>query len=211
MNDMAFFGQYLCFNTNSKKDGAALMSSDCIVGDIYTLESEFYEAQKRAWLINPFGKKIGFFNEQNSNLIALKQAQGYHCCALLTCVVFSEIPHPSNYWGEVALLCFKKNTSASKQLIQEISAQLAQGRKPDLAISKQKLDSLEQSKELIFTHFESYPSLETGEVFLKKRRRFVDNLVIQGRERRLGCMIISWVFLLFIVSLVVIFLNTCSH
>ena len=50
-----YFGTYARFETKSKKDAAALLGADNLVGDVFELEFIVRDKKNVAWLKNRFG------------------------------------------------------------------------------------------------------------------------------------------------------------
>ena len=74
-----YFGTYETFKTPSQKEGGALMGSDNLVGDRYSIELEMEEGAHRAWVVNRFGKRIGFFEPGSSRCCAPKGWSSWRC------------------------------------------------------------------------------------------------------------------------------------
>ena len=54
------------------------------------------------------------------------------------------------------------------------------------------------------------PAREKGTVILKSRQKVSEKLIEQGRQKNIGCYIVSWLFLLGVVALLVFGLKSCG-
>ena len=56
-----YIGTYQTFQTVSRKEAADLIGADNLIGDRYTIECTIEDGIQKAWLVNRFQKRIGFF------------------------------------------------------------------------------------------------------------------------------------------------------
>ena len=202
-----YFGKYARFETASKKDAAALLGADNLVGDIYDIDIEIDNGTHRAWLISRFNARIGYLDEKTSRKLSLLKAQGLTCKAILSFVAFTESSEEGKYWGEVALICYNSaHADAFAIFLQAVSKKLGEGVRPKIDFGADGADKI------VDTHGEwmpkqtvSYPDRgqNKGTAIIKRRRSMTDRLVEQGRAGNKGCYIVSWIFLLALVALIV--------
>ena len=57
-----YFGTYQTFRTASRQEAAALLGSDNLVGDEYTIDCVLEEGEHKAWMVNRFGARVGYFD-----------------------------------------------------------------------------------------------------------------------------------------------------
>lgn len=203
-----YFGEYVRFETGSKKDAAQLIGPDNLIGDIYGIECEIIDGVHRAWLISRFDKKIGFFDPESSKDIGIKEAQGMVCKAILVFVAFSEDEEGGYYWGEVGLICYSPAYADEMTMfIDGIRRKIAEGIKPKISLDRSSVSKIiESGGSWMPNQSVSYPDMQKGTTYIKRRRSMTDKLIEQGRAGNKGCYFISWAFLLVIVALVVYFI-----
>ena len=113
-----YSGTYESFDTPSKKDAAVLLGADNLVGDKYRVDIELENGEHRAWLVNRFDKRIGFFDASFSRKLSILQARGFEIIALLSFVAYTDHPDPGYYWGEMAVIGYdKRNKEAFDVLL----------------------------------------------------------------------------------------------
>ena len=64
MSDIGYFSMYARFETESKEDAAAFLGADNIIGDAFSIEQEYVDGKRTAWIVNPFGKRMGTIDEK---------------------------------------------------------------------------------------------------------------------------------------------------
>lgn len=207
-----YFGTYHAFKTPSKKDAADLMGPNNLVGDRYTVDCTLEDGAHRAWLVNRFGTRVGFFEEDFSRKLSLLAADGMTLAALLSFVAFSEQPEPGEYWGQMAVIAYAPAYAEEfEPFIAGVSALLGKGIRPKLSFEGAAVEKVIESKGAWMpSERESVPSKEKGMALLKTRRGFTDGLVEAGRSGNKGCYILSWAFLLALVAAIVIALKSCG-
>ncbi len=207
-----YFGTYQTFRTASKKDAALLMGSDCLVGDTYQVQVELEDGQHRAWLVNRFGARVGFFDESFSRRVSLMLADGMTVVAILSFVAFSEQPEPGEYWGQAAVIAYSpRYADEFMKFIGGVAALIAKGIRPQLNFEGAAVDKvIESGGEWVPSDREPLPKKERGMALLKTRRSFTDSLVEAGRSGNKGCYFLSWAFLLALVAAVVVGLKSCG-
>lgn len=106
MSDTGYYGSYADFTCPDRKAAPAFMNSDNIVGDPFTIEMDYSGNKRQAWIVNPFGFRMGVLNEKTAKQVDLCNAKGWKTVALLACVAFKEEPKPGEYWGQVAIISY---------------------------------------------------------------------------------------------------------
>ena len=212
MPSIPYFGTYARFNTSSKKDGAALMGPDNLVGDIYNIEFRVENGRTTAWMINRFGAHIGFFDAKTSRQLSLCKAQDMTLKALLAFVAYDEAPDPGVYWGEVALVCYPASEAEIFEVyIETLSKRMAQGIRPEIDLNEQGYQHVVDSngswtpKETV-----PLPKMKSGSAFVKTRRSLSESLIEQGRKGNKGCYFVSCLFLVAVVVLIVFTFRACG-
>lgn len=201
----SYFGKYERFETVSKKDAAALLSADNLVGDVYDIEVEIENGVQRAWLVSRFDKRIGYFDVNVSRKLSLLKAQGLTCKSILSYVAFTDHPDDGVYWGNVAVICYNPAYSDEfGNFMEQVSKKLSDGVRPKIDFGNDGADKvIESDGTWMPKQTVSYPDKDKGTAIIKRRRSVTDKLVEQGRAGNKGCYVISWVFLLALVALVV--------
>ena len=95
MSDIGYFSTYARFETESKEDAAAFLGADNIIGDAFSIEQEYIDGKRTAWIVNPFGKRMGTIDEKTAEKVDLCNAKGWNTVALLALVAFTEKPEPA--------------------------------------------------------------------------------------------------------------------
>ena len=212
MPSIPYFGTYARFSTSSKKDGAALMGPDNLVGDIYDIDFLVENGQTTAWMINRFGAQIGFFDAKTSRGLSLYKAQDMTLKALLSFVAYDESPDPGAYWGEVAVICYPPSEAeVFETYIKDLSKRMAQGIRPEVDLDEQRYQRVIDSKgSWTPTATIPLPKMKPGSAFVKTRQSLFEGIVEQGRKGNKGCYLISCLFLAAIVVLIVVALRACG-
>ena len=207
-----YYGNYTHFEALSKKDAAALLGSDNIVGDVFSLENDMVDGQHRTWIVNKFGKRVGYLEEKASKKMSLLQAEGLECKAILSFVAFSDHPDEGHYWGEVGIVCYSPAYEDDFAVfISKVSKSIGDDVRPQLALGESAVSKIIESHgEWMPKQTVSIPKVEKGTAILKRRRSGMDKMVELGRSGNKGCYVISWVFLLAIVALIIFGLHSCG-
>lgn len=207
-----YFGTYARFETASKREAAALLGADNLVGDMFEIVFETEADTSVAWLRNRFGGMIGYFDTETSRTLNVLSARGWNLHAILSFVAFSDSPKPGYYWGQAALLCFdKKYKQAFDVFLKNISKRLAGGVRPDISLGEQGIEKVIESGG-VWTPKDTVklPPKEEGTAIVKDSRKFSEKLIEQSRQGNKGCYAASWVLLLGIVALILFSLKTCG-
>lgn len=207
-----YFGTYARFDTRSKKDAAALLGADNLIGDVFEIVFQTDEGSSVAWMKNRFGQLIGFFDSSFSRELSILAARGWKLQALLSFVAFTDRPEPGHYWGQAAVICFDANLEQTiTPFIASTSARLSDGVRPDVDLGEQAVDQLVSSNGTwVPKKTVPFPQKEEGTVIMKSRRKMSEKLIEQGRKGNKGCYAISWLFLLLLVALALFGLKSCG-
>lgn len=207
MADIGYHGSYAKFITEDRNTAASFMGTDNIVGDRFTIESHYENGERTGWVVNRFGKPIGEIDQSVLDRVEVLKAKGWTVCALLVFVAFTEEPAPGYYWGEVALIAYDpKNEEAFSNWVDLVGTKLAGGVRPDLKLGTKGFNQVLESNGSWFpTGRHQLPPKQKGTAFVKTERSSTERLVNQARKGNIGCTVASWVFLLAVVALIVVF------
>lgn len=207
-----YYGNYAHFEALSKKDAAALLGSDNIVGDVLSLENQLEHGEHTTFLVNRFGKRIGYLDAKDSKKMSLLQAEGLECKALLSFVAFTDHPDEGHYWGQVGIICYSPAYADDFAFfINNVAKSLGDNVRPQLALGESAVDKIIEShgtwmpKQTV-----SMPKTEKGTAVLKRRRSTMDKVVELGRSGNKGCYVVSWAFLLGLVALIIFGFHSCG-
>lgn len=212
MPELSYYGTYADFQTESKRDGAILMNADCIVGDRYEIEISNEKGSRTAWLKNKFGARVGYFDEKTCYELSLCEAKGWKLVGILSFVAFSEEPEPGRYWGQAAIISYPEmHSELFDPFVERVRKLISTGTRPQLNLGQQAFAELQKAPESwVPNGREPMPARDRGTVILKSREKFSEKLIEQGRKKNVGCYIVSWVFLLAVVTLVLFGLKSCG-
>jgi hypothetical protein len=212
MSDAEFFGTYTDFSCPDRKAAAGFMGSDNLVGDPYTIEMDYESGQRTAWIVNPFGFRMGVISEKIAQKIDVFEAKGWKTVALLACVGFTEEPKPGNYWGQVVILSYSpEHAEAFDAFTKTIGEQLSKGIRPAVNLGKDGISRVLQSKGTwIPTGRVPLPKEKKGSMIFKKERSSTDKLVAQARKSRIGCTVVSWGFVIIVVAAIIFAMHSCG-
>lgn len=212
MQNERYFGSYARFETENKKDGAALMGSDCIIGEFFTLEFRPFQGTNRAWIINPYGADVGYLDPQISHKLDILTVRGWKLNVIFALAAFTDTPEGGGYWGEVALICYEPSVENDfLPFAKNIASTIGKGIRPQIDLSNQALDSIAKSHgDWQPSQRAALPPIDKKSAILKKSRSFTDSMVQEGRKGNVGCYIISWAFLLIVVAAIIFELKSCG-
>lgn len=198
-----FFACYHDFSTVSKSDAAVLLGADCLVGDVLTIQLTLDE-EHRAWLISRFDQRIGYFDEKFSRELSILAARGLTLCAILSFTAFTDQPEPGYYWGQAAVIGYKKGNPAFETFIDNIADKIGDGVRPLLDLGSQSVQKIiESNGSWVPTQTIPLPEKKRGTALLKTHRSLSEKLIEKGRAGNRGCYAISWIFLLALVALII--------
>lgn len=212
MEQNDYFGTYERFETVSKKEAAALIGADNLVGDQFSICFKTEDGVITAWLVNRFGAEIGYFSPSFSRQLSILHARNFTLVGLLSYVAFTSTPEPGHYWGEVAVVGYSSALDrVAPSFIQAVGQKLQDGIRPDIALGAQGVNQMQESGGA-WTPKQSLGPVakEQNTVVLKDHRKLSEKAIEQGRKGNIGCYIVSWAFLLALVALLVFALKSCG-
>lgn len=159
-----YIGTYQTFQTVSRKEAADLIGADNLIGDRYTIECTIEDGIQKAWLVNRFQRRIGFFEPAYSRSLSILKAQGMELTALLSFVAFTDHPEPGYYWGEAAVIAYDPAyRGAMEPFIAGLSKEMAKGRRPRVHLETKGVDQIIQSQgSWLPTDTVPYPAKKKG-------------------------------------------------
>ncbi|MEF9875470.1 MAG: hypothetical protein RR934_03465 [Gordonibacter sp.] len=210
--DTAYVGFYARFDTLSKKEAAALLGADNLVGDMFDIVFETEEGNTIAWMKNRFGKLVGFFDAKTTHQLRVLKARDWHTEALLSFMAFTDRPEPGHYWGEAAVICFSPDQSEIfSQFSEGIANRLMDGVRPDIDLGEQGIKQvIESGGSWLPSKSVPLPKGQTGTVIMKNSRKISEKFIEQGRKGNKGCYLISWIFLIALAGSIVVALKSCN-
>lgn len=197
-----YAGSYERFTTPSKNDASILLGADCLVGDRFSIEFETTSSGTRAWMVNKFGARTGYFSPDVSRQLQIYQARGWKLTALLSFVAYTDSPDPGEYWGDAALICYdpRNHAEAFELFISSIGKLMQDSIRPDVALGADGVSHIIESNGTWLPNVRiELPKKEQGMAVLKRRRKLSERLIEQGRAGNKGCYAISWIFIALIV------------
>ena len=212
MTKIGYFATYARFDTVDKEAAAAFLGADNIVGDTFTIDHEVTPDSDKAWIVNPFGKKMGYLEPKTASQVDLCKAKGWTTIAILALVAFSEEPSPGLYWGEVVIISYDpKYESDFSVFVEGIRKQISKGVRPKVTLGPDSLQTIISSHgNWLPTDRVALPKKEKGTAWVKTDRTGTEALVGQARKGNIGCTIGAWAFLLALVALIVFGLHSCG-
>ncbi len=207
-----YFGTYARFETVSKREAAALLGADNLVGDAFDIVFETNDGTTVAWMKNRFGALIGFFDPALSRQLKIFSARGWKLRAMLSFLAFTDAPKPGHYWGQAAVMCYDTTYEHMFDIFVEgVAKRLAAGTRPDIALGEKGADSvIESNGSWIPKDTVRLPNEEEGTVIVKASRKLSERLIEQSRSGNKGCYVASWVFLLVVVAAALFGLKSCG-
>lgn len=207
-----YFGTYQTFQTASKKEAADLIGADNLVGDRYRIECTIEEGEQRAWLVNKFDHRVGYFDPSFSRELSIMQAQGMSLVALLSFVAFTDHPEPGYYWGEAAVIGFNPSLKDSiDPFVVQVATSLKKAVRPVVDLQGSAVDRMISSQgNWLPKDTVPFPAPEKGTAILKNHQSITDRLVEETRKGNKGCYVVSWVFLLALVAAALFGLKSCG-
>ena len=210
--DNRYFGAYETFETPSSKEGGALMGSDNLVGDRYSLDFEMEGGAHRAWVVNRFGRRIGFFDAQASRRLQLQRARGLKLVALLSYVGFRREGKAGSYFGECAVMGYHPAYEEPfSRFLDGVGSRLGDGVRPQVDLGEEgaariiETEGEWQPKQVL-----GAPQLPEGSVVMKQRRSLADKAVEQGRAGNKGCYAVSILFIVAALGAVALGVAACA-
>ena len=194
--------------------GIDFMGADNLVGDKYTIDIRDEESGYRAYLVNRFGKDIGYLENRMIRPVQLAQAKGWNTDAFLSFVAFTEgkdEENPSYYWGQMAVLLYDSRIADKMSAFEEqLSKKMADGGRPQVDFGAQSIEKLLKDKTWFPTDKASMPKMGKGSSVVKDHRTPNERLIEQSRKGNIGCYILSWAFIIGIVVFIAFILHSCG-
>lgn len=212
MSEIGYFGTYADFSCPDRKAATAFMNSDNLVGDPFTIEMDYSEKKRQAWIVNPFGFRMGVLSEKVAQKIDVCAAKGWKTVALLACVAFTSDSKPGEYWGQVVIISYDPTyEEAFAPFVKTIGENLAKGIRPAVDLGNDGVKRVIESKGLwVPSGRVPLPKLKKGEAYLKTERSSTDKLVAQARKTRVGCTVVSWAFIIIVVAVIIFAMQSCG-
>lgn len=203
LTDSSYRGFYARFDSPDKSVGSLLMGPDNIVGDSFQIIFKNEEDRVVAWLKNKFDKELGYFDVDASRLLQLAHARNQEIRTILSFVAYSDEPDPGLYWGEVAIFCFNPAYSEEMNAFVDRCAQkLAEGIRPNIDLGSSAVSNIFSDENWLPSDTVPFPEKTTGMAILKRQQSLSEKMIEQGRNRNVGCYIVSWGFILFIIIMI---------
>lgn len=207
-----YFGTYHRFKTASKDAGGALMSADNLVGGTFAIEFDHDDTGQVAWLVNPFGKRVGFFDGAFSRTLQVYAARGFALTAVLSYVAFRNAPSPGEYFGECAVMAYDPaDAAAFERFADAVAARMADGTRTKVDLGPEAAERVASSggawlpKQTV-----PMPQAESGVVVMKARQSALDKVVEQGRAGNKGCYAASVLIMAVVVAAALLGFASCA-
>ena len=207
-------GEYVRFTALDSK-GADFMGADNLVGDCYEIEICDENGNYRAYLVNRFGKRVGYLDNRIIRPVQLAQAKDWFAHAFLSFVAFTAAKDeetPAQYWGQVAVLLYDSSIAASMETFEKkLSRKMADGARPQVDFGASALDQLLKDPNGWFpTNKAHKPKMEKGSSIVKDHQTPNERLVEQARTKNKGCYVVSWAFIIAVVATVLFGMRSCG-
>lgn len=212
MSENGYFGCYTDFSCPDREAATAFMGADNLVGDPYTVEMDYESGKRQAWIVNPFGFRMGVLSEKIAQKIDVFEAKGWTVVALLACVSFADDPKPGKYAGQVVLIAYDQaNAGSFDMFVKTIGEQLGKGIRPAVDLGADGIRKvIESGGAWVPTGRVPLPKLKKGSVYIKSERSNTDRLVAQAREKRIGCTVASWGFIIVVIAAIIFAMKSCG-
>lgn len=200
-----FYGKYVIGKATSKISGGELLSADNIIGDVYDIVCEYNNGIYITYARNRFNKKPCYFDEDVSRETYILKNKGFRLFAILTLVGFtySDDEENSNYWAEFALIGFKESDNdIFLPFVEAFTNEIDKGVRPTLDFSNENIKEIQDGNYSVLNSKQPLPKKEKGTVFMKTHRKISEKFIEMGRKKKLGCYLVSILFLFVIVIVV---------
>lgn len=207
-----YIGTYQTFQTVSRKEAANLIGADNLIGDRYSIECTIEDGVQKAWLVNRFDQRVGYFEPKYSRELSILKAQGMTLVAVLSFVAFTDHPEPGYYWGDVAVFAFDPAYQTTMEtFITSVSKEIGKGRRPRVQLETRGIENIiESNGTWLPSETVPYPAKEKGTALVKTHRSITDRLVEESRKGNKGCYLLSWAFLLSVVAFAIFGMKSCG-
>lgn len=209
-----YAGEYAKFTALDPK-GADFMGADNLVGDCYEVDIRDEDGRYRAYLVNRFGKDVGYLENRMVRPTQLALAKDWVVHAYLSFVAFTaatDEEHPGSYWGQMAILCYDPRIAQAMETFEKrLSSKMADGARPQVDFGAQAIDKLLENPESWFpTDKARMPKMGKGSSVVKDHRTPNERLIEQSRKGNKGCYVVSWAFIIVIIALALYALHSCG-
>lgn len=202
-----YYGEYAKFEA-IKSNGADFMGADNLVGDAYTIDIRDEDSRYKGYMINRFGATVAYLEDRVIRRLQLAQAKGWETRAYLSFVAFTQgtsEENPGRYWGEVALVAYDPRLESVMQpFFKKLSAQMANGARPQVDFGEKSVDRLIESKgEWFPTDTAKRAAMGKETEIIKDHQTPNERLVEQTRKGNIGCYIAAMVFNIAVIALII--------
>lgn len=209
-----YSGEYAKFFA-AAEDGIDFMGADNLVGDKYVIDIRDEADGYKAYLVNRFGKDIGYLENRMVRPIQIAQAKGWKTDAFLSFVAFTQgkdEENPGYYWGQMAVLCYDAKISDAVEVFeQKLSAKMADGARPQVDFGAQSVEKLVDARGNWFPSDKaSRPKMDKNSSIVKDHRTPNERLIEESRKGNKGCYVLSWAFIIAVIALVIWGLHSCG-
>lgn len=212
----SYYATYARFSTKDKTSGSFLTNADNVIGDTYTVDFRKSDDEKHpddvAWIVNRFGKDVGFFNADVSRQLQVCHAQHWNIYLMLASVWFTESPKPGTFWGEMVIMAYAPEISDVMDTFRKgIAKMLADGVRPNVLLGSESMQNVIDAN----GHWEPSDRVEPlkkakGNALLKDHAALEDKIIEQGRVHRIGCSILGWAVFLALIAIILLIVRSCS-
>lgn len=206
----SLIGSYERFETPNKKEAAVLLGPDNTIGDVDTIASEYLKDHHEAWMISRFNQRLGYFEPNFSRQLAVRKSEGLTNVGILSLVAYTDNPDPGHYWGEALVVSYDPAVAAYQTFVEALADLIAEGKRPAADWGDEAINQvLESGGTWLPEGRVPLPDRQKGTVWMKKHRSLSEKMIEKGRQRSIGCYVVSWAFLLALVALVVWGVYSC--
>ena len=198
--DYSYTGFYCRYETVDKATGSLLRGPDNIVGDDFEVFFKTEDDRVVAWLKNKFDKEVAYLDVEGSRKLQLAAARNQTIRALLSFVAYTDEPDPGMYWGEVAVFCFNPAyADEMNAFVDRCAVKLGEGIRPNIDLGRSGIEKIFTEENWLPKEIVPLPDKKVGMAVLKSSRLMSEKMIEQGRNKNIGCYIISWAFIIAVV------------
>ncbi len=207
-------GEYVRFTALDPK-GTDFMGADNPVGDCYEIDIRDEKEGYRAYLVNRFGKRVGYLENRIIRPIQLAQAKAWIVHAYLSFVAFTAARSddcPAMYWGQMAVLIYDPAIASSMESFEaSLSRKMADGARPQVDFGASALEQLlKNPKDWFPSNKAPKPKMAKGSSMVKDHQTPNERLVEQARSKNKGCYAVSLAFIVAVVAFILYGLHACG-
>lgn len=204
-----YFGTYATFHTVDEKTGSVLIGPDVCVGDRGTFEWDLDEDKhNRAWLVSPYGARIGYLDSNVSNVLAVYKAKGWTLSYIFSFAAYTENKKRVDYWGQVAIIAYNpRYADEFEAFIKRFAELTGDGKRPDPELGRNGVESVLRDASSWTSHKVEIPIHNQHTTLIKDHRTAHDQLLDKAREGNKGCYAASYIFIALLVVFVVFILH----